>query len=185
MQGVYSHPDHPALAAPMQKYDIHPVLAAPMQKYDIHPALAAPNLLYDVRYHPSQFNTRLSPAVLAKPASSRPLPSLELRVDGLPWSLTVWPQSGSPSGSGFVTIQDVLLAIYFYFGKKVMGSEYEAESQSRKAGIEREFRQRTSTDRIQYGKGMRRVDFLGGRFRVQGLVRAQYNDSIWDVVITR
>ena len=38
-------------------------------------------------------------------------------------------------------------------------------------------------DVVQRGKGLRRVDFLCGHFRAQGLVRAQSEDHIWQVVV--
>ncbi len=149
----------------------------------IHPALAAPSLLYDIRSHPSGSNPRLSPAVLTTPASSPPLPSLALRVGDLPWLFTVWPDAGHSPENAVVTVQDVLLAIYFHLRTAVKGDEYEAMSRSRKVEIFRAFDSRVRTDQIQRGKGLRRVDLLRGRFHAQGLVRAQSKDSVWDVVI--
>jgi hypothetical protein len=151
----------------------------------IHPALAAPSLQYDMGSHPSQSNPRLSPAVLATPASSPPLPALALRVGGLPWLFTARPDAGrSPPGNAFVTVQDVLLAIYFHLRTAVKGDEYEAVDRSRKTEIFRAFEQRVATDPVQRGRGLRRVDFLFGRLRAQGLVRAQSKDIVWDVVIS-
>jgi hypothetical protein len=96
---------------------------------------------------------------------------------------TVWPDAKRSPGNTFVTVQDVLLAIYFHLRTAVKGDEYEAMNKSRKTEIFRAFERRVGTDRVQRGKGLRRVDFLGGRFRAQGLVRAQSKDSVWDVVI--
>jgi hypothetical protein len=151
----------------------------------INPALAAPSLLYDVRHNISHSNPHLSREVLAQPASSPPQPSLALRVGNLPWLFTVWPEATRSPGNAVVTVQDVLLAIYFHLRTAVKGSEYEAMDRSRKTEIFRAFERRVGTDPIQRGKGLRRVDFLGGRFRAQGLVRAQSKDSVWDVVITQ
>ena len=148
----------------------------------IHPALAAPSLLFDVRSHPSHSNPRLSPGVLTTPASSPPLSSLALRVGNLPWMLTVSPDAEHSPGEAFVTVQDVLLAIYFHLRKPAKGEEYEAMNRSRKAEIFRAFESRVGTDLGQRGKGLRRIDFLCGRFRAQGLVRAQSKDNVWDVV---
>jgi hypothetical protein len=153
----------------------------------IHPALAAPSLLYDVRTHPSQahYNPRLSPAVLTTFASCPPLPSLALRVGDPPWLFTVYPDAGHSPGNAFVTVQDVLLAIYIRLRRAVKRDEYEAVSKSRKAEIFRAFESRVGTDSdpIQRGKGLRYLDFLGGRFRAQGLVSAQSKDNVWDLVI--
>jgi len=125
----------------------------------------------------------LSQAVLATLASSPPLPSLALRVGDLPWMFNVWPDARQSPGNAVVTVQDVLLAIYFHLRTAVKSDEYEAMSKSRKVEIFRAFESRVGTDPVQRGKGLRRVDFLGGRFRAQGLVRAQSKDNVWDVVI--
>jgi hypothetical protein len=138
-----------------------------------------------MRSHPSQSNPRLSPDILANPASSPPLPSLALRVGDLPWLFTVWPDTTRSPGNAVVTVQDVLLAIYFHLRTAAKANEYEAMGKARKAEIFATFERRVGSDPIQRGKGLRRVDFLSGRFRAQGLVRAQSKDSVWDVVITK
>ena len=96
---------------------------------------------------------------------------------------TVFPDARNSPGNAFVTVQDVLFAIYFHLRMAAKGDEYEAMNKSRKADIFRAFESRVGTDPVQRGKGLRRIDFLGGRFRAQGLVRAQSKDSVWDVVI--
>ena len=149
----------------------------------IHPALAAPSLLYDIRSHPSHSNPPLSPTVLAAPASSPPLASLSLRVGDLPWLFTVFPDVDRSPGNIFVTVQDVLLAIYLHLRTGVSRDDYEAMSKSRKAEIFRAFESRVNTDLVQRGKVLWRVDFLCGRFRAQGLVRAQSKDSVWNVIM--
>ncbi len=104
----------------------------------IYPALAGSSPLYDMRSYSSQSNPRLSPAVLATPASSPPLRSPELRVGDLPWLFDVWPDAGHPPGNAAVTVQDVLLAIYFHLRMAAMaakGDEYEAMSKFRKVEI--------------------------------------------------
>jgi hypothetical protein len=99
--------------------------------------------------------------------------------------LTVRPDARLSPGNAVVTVQDVLLAIYFHLRTAVKGTEYEAMSKSRKLEIFKAFERRVGTDPVLRGKGLRRVDFLSGRFRAQGLVRAQSKDSVWDVVITK
>ncbi|KAF8489068.1 hypothetical protein F5888DRAFT_1210243 [Russula emetica] len=182
----YHSPPHPWVYTPSPIAQPHPLPFIPPAPLTpgvyIHPALAAPSLLYDMRSHPSHSNPRLSPAVLAAPASSPPLPSLALRVGNLPWMFTAYPDTRHSPGNAFVTVQDVLLAIYIHLRTAVKGDEYEAMSKSRKADIFRAFESRVGTDPVQRAKGLRRVDFLGGRFRAQGLVRAQSKDSVWDVV---
>ena len=149
----------------------------------IHPALTAPSLLYDIRSPPSHSNPPRFLTVFATPATSPPLPSLDLRVGDLPWLFTAFPDARHPPGNAFVTIQDVLLAIYVHLRKGVSRDEYEAIGKSRKEEIYQAFASRVDTDPVQHGKGLRRVDFLCGRFRAQGLIRAQSKGNVWDVVI--
>jgi len=149
----------------------------------LHPAIIAPNLQYDVRSLPTQSNPHLSLAILAQPASSPPLPNLGLRVGDLPWLFSVTPDPDLSPGKAYVTVQNVVLAIHYHLRTAVKSSEYEAMSKSRKAEIFREFERRVGSDPVQRGKGLRRVDFLNGRHRAQGLVRAHSKDSVWDVVV--
>ncbi|KAH9027575.1 hypothetical protein EDB84DRAFT_1272647 [Lactarius hengduanensis] len=160
---------------------IHPTF--PIPRVYLHTALAAPSLQYDMRYPPNQSNLRLSPAVLAEPASSPPLPSLPIRVAGLPWLCTVRPDPRLSPGNAVVTVQDVLVCLYFHLHTTVKADEYNAMSRDRKAGIFQVFERRVGHDRVQRGKGLRRIDFLGGRIIVQGLVRAQSEDNVWDVIV--
>jgi hypothetical protein len=104
-------------------------------------------------------------------------------VGDLPWLFTVTPDAGLSPGQVYVTVHDVLLAIHTHLRTAVKGAEYEAMSKSRKGEIFREFERRVGSDPVQRGKGLRRVDFLNGRVRAQGLIRAHSKDSVWDVVI--
>lgn len=149
----------------------------------IHRALAVPNLLYDMRYQPSRSNPTLSSAILSAPASNPPLPFLELRIGDLPWKLTVRPDAGLSLRSGYVTVQDVLLAIYFHLRRAVKAEEYSVVNKSKKMEIFRAFERRVASDSIQRSKGLWRIDFLGGRFHAQGLSRAPSDDQVLDVVV--
>ena len=148
----------------------------------LHPALLAPNLQYDVRSPPTHSSPHLSQVILATPASIPPLPSLGLRVGNLPWLFNVLPNIRLSPGNSYVTVQDVLLAIYYHLRTAVKSAEYEVMSKSRKAEIFREFERRVGSDPVQRGKGLRRVDFLNGRLRAEGLVRNS-KDSVWEVII--
>jgi len=139
--------------------------------------------MYDLRYHPSHANPNLPPAVLASPASNPPLQSLSIRIRDLPWKFNVFPDARFSPGGAVVTVQDVLLAIYFHLRTAVKSDEYDAMSRDRKAEIFQSFEHRVGADPAQRGKGLRRIDFLGGRFHAQGLVRAQSNSSVCDVVV--
>ena len=183
----YNSPPHPMVYTPSpvrQPQSLTFMPPAPLTPgLYLHPALAAPSLWYDMRSQPSHSNPRLPPAVLTSPASSPPLPSLALRVGDLPWLFTVFPDAGHSPGNAFVSVQDVVLGIYCHLRMAVKSDEYELMSKSRKAEIFRAFESRVGTDQTQRKKGLRRVDFLSGRFRAQGLVRAQSKDNVWDVVI--
>ena len=101
----------------------------------------------------------------------------------LPWQYNVTPDAGLSSRRAYVTVQDVLLSVYYYLHTAVKEPEYDAMSKSRKAEIFREFERRVGSDPSQRGKGLRRVDFLNGRHRAQGLVRAHSSDNVWEIII--
>ena len=149
----------------------------------LHTMLAVPSLQYDMRYHPNHPNLRLPAAVRAESAFAPPLASLSIRVYGLPWSCTVRPYPLlAPRGAG-VTVQDVLVCLYFHLRKAVKADEYNAIDKARQEQIARTFYRRVGDDPVQRGKGLRRVDFLGDRIIAQGLVRAQSKGEFWDVVV--
>jgi len=180
-------PPHPRVYTPSpipQAHALPYIPPAPLTpNVHLHPAIIAPNLQYDVRFLPTQSNPHLSPAILAQPASSPPLPNLGLRAGDLPWLFNVTPDAGLKPGKAYVTVQDVLLAIHYHLHTAVRLAEYEAMSKSRKREIFREFEHRVGSDPVQRGKGLRRVDFLNGLFHAHGLVRVHSKDGIWEVVI--
>ncbi|KAI0252570.1 hypothetical protein BJV78DRAFT_1201642 [Lactifluus subvellereus] len=157
----------------------------PLPSAFIHPRLAASNLQYDVRYHHSKINLRLSPTTLTEPASCPPLPSLMLCIGGLPWLFVVRPGSHTASVIPFVTVQDVLNAIYANLHTVVKPDECKAMSRYSDAAIANAFSRRVGADLVQLASGLLRIDFLSGRFRAQGLVPAQWRekDDVWDVLV--
>ncbi|KAH9003575.1 hypothetical protein EDB86DRAFT_2379830 [Lactarius hatsudake] len=183
----YPSPPHPRVYTPSpipQPHALPYIPPAPLTpRVYLHTVLAAPSLQYDMRYPPNQSNLRLSPAVLAEPASSPPLPSLPIRVAGLPWHCIVRPDPKLSPGNAVVTVQDVLVSLYFHLRTAVKADEYNAMGKARKAEIFQVFERRVGHDPAQRGKGLRRVDFLGGHIIAQGLVRAQSKDDVWDVVV--
>ena len=108
---------------------------------------------------------------------------MPIRVAGLPWNCTVRPDPSLSPGSAVVTVQDVLVCLYFHLRTAVKADEYNAMGKARKAEIAQTFDRRVGHDPAQRGKGLRRVDFLGGYIIAQGLVRAQLKDEVWDVVV--
>ena len=85
------------------------------------------------------------------------------------------PDAGLPPRNVHITVQtqEGLLAIYRHLRMVTKTSEYERMSESRNLEIFRELERRAGIVPVQRRKGLRRVDFLSGRFRAQGLVRAQ------------
>jgi uncharacterized protein DUF6699 len=81
-----------------------------------------------------------------QPASSPPLLPLALHVGDLRWLFDVWPDAGHSPGNAVVTVQDVLLAIYFHLRMAAKGDEYEAMSKFGEAEISR------GTEPIKRGK---------------------------------
>ncbi|KAI9438765.1 hypothetical protein H4582DRAFT_1814149 [Lactarius indigo] len=134
-----------------------------------------------MRYPPNQSNLRLTPAVLAQPASSPPWPSLHIRVSGLPWHCTVRPDPKLSPGNAFVTVQDVLVCLYFHLRMVAKADEYYGMGRVRRALIARAFERRVGNDPAQRGKGLRRIDFLSGQIIAQGLVHDQ--GDVWGVVV--
>jgi hypothetical protein len=183
----YPSPPHPRVYTPSpipQAHALPYIPPAPLTpRVYLHTALAAPSLQYDMRYHPDHANLHLSPAVLAEPASSPPLPSLPIRVAGLPWHCTVRPDPKMSPGNAVVTVQDVLICLYFHLRTAVKADEYNSMGKARKTEIFQMFERRVGHDPAQRGKGLRRVDFLGGHTIAQGLVRAQSKDEVWDAVV--
>ena len=101
----------------------------------------------------------------------------------LPWRFNASPDADLLPGNTNVTVQDILLSIYYYLRTVVKSAEYEVLSKSKKAEIFRQFERRVGTDPAQRGKGLLRADFLDGRFRAQGLVRNHSEDSIWEIIV--
>ena len=149
----------------------------------LHTVIGAPALQYDMRYHPNQSNFHLPAAVLAEPATSPPLASLLIRIPGLPWHCAVQPNPSLSPGNAVVTVEDVLVCLYFHLRKAVKADEYHAMGKAKKAEIYQTFDRRVGHDPAQRGKGLRRVDFLGGHIIAQGLVRAQSKDEVWDLAV--
>jgi hypothetical protein len=97
--------------------------------------------------------------------------------------ITVYPDPTVSPGNAVVTVQDVLLALYRNLRTAVKAREYDHMSNPRKVEISQQFQRRVGSDLVQQGKGLRRIDFLNGRFHAKGLVRAQSKDNVWNVVI--
>jgi hypothetical protein len=151
----------------------------------LHPQLVAPSLQWDVRCHYSQITSQLSPTVLTEPASHPPLPSMIIRVGGLPWRAIVLPDPRLKKT--IVTVKDVLAAIYANLRTPVDPTEYDPRSKDAwvyamytQAAITQAVQRRVGSNLVQ-PLGLLRIDHLRGRFYVQGL--ASREDDVWDVLV--
>ncbi|KAN0136718.1 hypothetical protein V8E53_005488 [Lactarius tabidus] len=184
---AFPSPPHPRVYTPSpipQAYALPYVPPTPLTpSVYLHTALSPPTLQYDVRFHLTQSNIRISPTVLVEPATSPPRQSLSIRVAGLPWYCTVRPDPTLSPGNAVVTVQDVLICLYYHLRTQVKADEYNAMTKSRKTEIFQTFERRVGHDPVQRGKGLRRVDFLGGHIIARGLARAQSKEEIWDVMV--
>lgn len=122
----------------------------------------------------------LSSRDLAHPATSPPLPYIHIRCSDMPWSIDVYPSPNS--GSGIVTVGDVLYAIYRALRRRVSASDWNASSPSmqdrvRDAWLRRCKRQQSSEERnYEKNNGLRRVDWLMKNTVFRGLTPGQSND---------
>ena len=148
----------------------------------LHPALAALNLAFDVSQPISVQNPALPASTLAAPATSPPLAQMTLCSAQLPWAIAVRPTPSTSPGSRFVSVADVLAALYTTLRTQIRREEWEAlprvdevkrayEARCRAAGAYRE------TEKM---KGVRRVDVLCGRTRVETVFRGPGSkEDVW------
>jgi hypothetical protein len=146
-----------------------PTINAP----SIHDLLSSPlgvNLDISRPPHPNVLHVHTTH--LTQYATYPPVRSLKLVSAGLPWVTTVEPTTSSIQ---YVTVLDVLHALYANLHKRVKQAEFDASERSYRDSITAAWFARL--DRIQHDsdrikeeqKGVRRVDFLLGRTRVKGL----------------
>ncbi|KAL0573015.1 hypothetical protein V5O48_008942 [Marasmius crinis-equi] len=141
-----------------------------------------PALNFDVRLSISHLTSRyssLSTLLLAEPAVTPAVSSLVLTTHRLPWSITIYPSNGY-----YVTVRDVLDAIYHALRKNVSHSEY--HSQRDQVRINEAYQRRYGRIRDYYASreekkgGVKRVDFLCGRTRFTGLSPSK-KSNIWEM----
>ena len=105
-------------------------------------------------------------------ATHPPTKIMKIVAPGLPWIITAEPVTTS---SPFVTVLDVLHALYTSLHKPIKQAEFDAVSHSHRDLISKSWHHRL--DRIPYpsdvkterARGVRRMDFLLGRSRVKRL----------------
>ncbi|KAI0314106.1 hypothetical protein OF83DRAFT_1064375 [Amylostereum chailletii] len=115
----------------------------------LHPALES--FRWDSRVAPPS----LSSSKRDSPATEPPLPKLVLSLDGLPWTVNI----SSSSRSTAVTVGEVFYSLHAFLRTHVTRAEWD-EAGNRKDRIRQKLRTRCGGDRLEFEKGVRRVDYL-------------------------
>ena len=105
-------------------------------------------------------------------ATHPPVKVMKIVTPGLPWSITVEPTATS---SPFVTVLDVLHALYTSLHKPIKQAEFDAVSQSYRDLISKAWHYRLDTIpypsdvKAERARGVRRMDFLLGKTSIKRL----------------
>ncbi|KAF7333078.1 hypothetical protein MVEN_02372600 [Mycena venus] len=147
-----------------------------------------PVLKCDMSLHPSSISTHhagLSDTSLTEPAVYPPQPAISLVTPHLPWRIDV------PASNGvYVTVRDVLNSIYHNLRTNVTAAEFDALGTQRlMQRVSAAYKQRCERLRGHkgYGEeqamGIKRVDFLMGYTRLQGISPTAGAHDIWQLSI--
>ncbi|KAK1235024.1 hypothetical protein PQX77_001761 [Marasmius sp. AFHP31] len=141
-----------------------------------------PTLNFDVTLPISALTSRfqsLSSLLLAEPAVKPAVSSLVLTTHHLPWSITIYPSNGY-----YVSVRDVLDAIYHALRKNVSHQEYQSCHDKLRVNEAYQCRYDRIRDyassREEKAGGVKRVDFLCGRTRFMGISPTSKRD-VWEV----
>ncbi|KAF8521327.1 hypothetical protein JB92DRAFT_2891323 [Gautieria morchelliformis] len=151
---------------------------------------ARPPIEFDLTLSPSQILIAQGPSRssyagltqrdLSSPATTPPMAYIHIRCDDLPWSIDVYPSTDS--GSGVVTVGDVLHGIYRALRRRVSSAEWDASSPGmqqrvRDAWLRRCKRQQSHKERsYESNNGLRRVDWLTKYTVFRGLSPGKSHD---------
>ncbi|KAI0063799.1 hypothetical protein BV25DRAFT_1801507 [Artomyces pyxidatus] len=116
-------------------------------------------------------NPPLPQSVLAAPAVHPPTREMMLQSKFLPWVVRVVAEGP------FVTVADVLAALYRELRHRITKREWEAAGSSR--SVQRAYEARCEVDPSERPKGIKRIDFLLGQTVVEALVRTK--DGTWHI----
>jgi hypothetical protein len=131
-----------------------------------------PGVVLDISNPPAPRSLHVHPTHLTQSATNPPVHSLKLLSQRLPWVVSVQPMS---PGARFVTVCDVLQALYTNLHKHVKQDEFDTYNKSGQDAISTTFYSRLNKIQNEImrveerKKGLRRVDTLMGRTRVKGL----------------
>ncbi|KAF9780171.1 hypothetical protein BJ322DRAFT_1024020 [Thelephora terrestris] len=131
---------------------------------NLHDLLASPGgICLDVAFPPHPDRLHIHHTHLSMPATHPPTKIMKIVAEGLPWSITVEPTTTS---SPFVTVLDVLHALYTSLHRPVKQAEFDANSKSHRDLISKAWHRRLekipfpSDAKTERARGVRRVDFL-------------------------
>ncbi|KAH7908536.1 hypothetical protein BJ138DRAFT_1174138 [Hygrophoropsis aurantiaca] len=158
----------------------------------IHPLLAFDPFVQPTPYILAQPpHTIKYTSALAESATTPPLPRLTLLSPALPWALVIDANTDADGkvgakGMGFVTVWQVLEALYRFLRRPVTTAEYASlPSDVARAHVGEAFHARWSSvrgkdeSREEYSKGVKRVDFLMEKLRFMGLSCTKQGPDVW------
>ena len=152
----------------------HSALASPtFAPPSLHDIFANPQgARLDVAYPPHPDRLHIHHSHLSMAATHPPTKVMTIVAPGLPWSIVVQPATTS---SPFVTVLDVLHALYTNLHKPIKQAEFEAVSRSYRDSISNAWHRRldnipfASDAKTERARGVRRMDFLLGKTCVKRL----------------
>ena len=172
-QNNYAPPDVPVAIHPLLAF--HPFVPPIIHDVSLPPHMLAPNM-----HSP----TSLSSRVLEEPATQPSMRTMTLVIDQFPWRLTI------PPTKHYVSVRDLLEALYLFLRQPVLPSEYNAlPTQALKDEVSIAFHNRClrapskeAADE-QSHKGVKRVDFLRDQTRFMGLSSTKVGRDVWLVML--
>lgn len=154
----------------------------------LHPSIQFyprdPPLTWDVRLPPSAslqlhcLNRRLSTFDLAQYATNPPVPLMHLVHAHTPWIITVTPaQPACPA----VTLHDLFVGLFEDMHRPISKADWwnDVLGDEARGRINKAFDERCMGDGEERSKGVRRVDFLGERYVLEGLVPGKR--GVWEL----
>ncbi|KAH8823051.1 hypothetical protein DL96DRAFT_1616540 [Flagelloscypha sp. PMI_526] len=187
---VSTLPSSPGIATPPM-YQLHASLPPPSPNtigspmpVIIHPILgvsAIPALSWDVSKPLASLvplDKNMPQVVLAEPATNPGFTTLRLSISGIPWCINV------ASLTPVITIYDVLKAIERFMKTPVTAAEYQSiPTNAQREAVSRAFTARHGGDATVKHEGLKRVDWLCGRYRFLGLKTTGKSGLEWELCL--
>jgi len=140
-----------------------------------------PPVAYDLRLHPSTLSFRevhrdILASDLTRFACEPPVPYMRLYHPRLPWYIDV--HASNPTG---VNLGDLFMSIWHSLRCPIQKSDFwnDELSESDRDKVSHAWRVRCNGDRMEHGRGVRRVDFLRRHVTFEGLVKGR--NGMWEI----